>query len=117
MTTTSLHQIQSGRDLSSAEAEALMEELLQGRLDHADIVALLVALRNKGEAVDELVGFARAMRRHAFPVMAAHAHLIPADDTFPLVDTCGTGGDNVDPLKPGTFNVSTAAAFVAAGAG
>jgi anthranilate phosphoribosyltransferase len=97
MISASLQKIQSGQDLSPAEAEALMEELLEGRLHNAHIVGLLVALRSKGEAVDELVGFARAMRRHAFPVMAAHAHLVAADADSPLVDTCGTGGDTSGP--------------------
>jgi anthranilate phosphoribosyltransferase len=116
MISPSLHKIQSGHDLSPAEADALMEELLEGRLHNADIVQLLIALRKKGEAIDELVGFARAMRRHAFPVMAAHAHIIADDPDSPLVDTCGTGGDTSGPGR-GTFNVSTAAALVAAGAG
>lgn len=117
MISVPLHKIQSGHDLSAAEAEAVMGELLEGRLNHSDIVGLLLALRTKGEAIDELVGFARAMRRHAFPVMAAHAHLAAASAESPLVDTCGTGGDTPSSLTGGTFNVSTAAAFVAAGAG
>jgi anthranilate phosphoribosyltransferase len=84
-----------------------MEEILSGRSDEETIVALLTVLRAKGETVGELVGFARAMRRHATAVFA--------DGSRPdeiLVDTCGTGGDS-----SGTFNISTAAAFVAAGAG
>ena len=68
-------------------------------------MGLLISLRAKGEAVEELVGFARAMRRHV-PHPNAQAELSP------LVDTCGTGGDG-----GGTFNVSTAAALVVAGAG
>jgi anthranilate phosphoribosyltransferase len=82
-----------------------MGELLEGRLEQAQIVALLTSLRSKGEAVDELVGFARAMRRRVNHG-GAQAQLAP------LVDTCGTGGDG-----GGTFNVSTAAALVVAGAG
>ncbi len=114
-----LRQLAAGRSLSREEAEAAMEELLEGRLAHADIVVLLTALRDKGETVDELVGFARAMRRHAFPVFAARSDADAQErdrggevSASLLVDTCGTGGDG-----GGTFNVSTAAAFVAAGAG
>jgi len=84
-----------------------MEDVLAGRATDAQIVGLLSALRNKGETVEELVGFATAMRRHARPVFP--------DSSRPpgmLVDTCGTGGD-----ARGTFNVSTCAAFVVAGAG
>src|SRR5579864_6885974 len=81
-----LMKIEAGRDLSRAEAEAVMEELLEGRLQHEEIVALLRGLRAKGEAVEELVGFARAMRRHARPVSAADASVATAE---PLADTCG----------------------------
>src|SRR5580692_8505985 len=102
-----IKKVESESDLSRQEAELAMEEILSGRSDEETIVALLSALRAKGETVSELVGFARAMRRHVTPVFADGArpdHL--------LVDTCGTGGDS-----SGTFNISTAAAFVAAGAG
>jgi len=102
-----IEKIEAGSDLSRTEAESAMEEILSGRAVEDLIVALLSALRTKGETVAELVGFARAMRRHATPIF---------DDTSRpdelLVDTCGTGGD-----ASGTFNISTAAAFVAAGAG
>ena len=84
-----------------------MEQIFSGGAEEDSIVALLAALRAKGETVEELVGFARAMRRHATPIFP--------DGLRPneiLVDTCGTGGD-----ASGTFNISTAAAFVAAGAG
>ncbi len=84
-----------------------MEEILSGRAVEDSIVALLAALRTKGETVEELVGFARAMRRHATPIFSAASR---PDEL--LVDTCGTGGD-----ASGTFNISTTAAFVAAGAG
>ncbi len=85
-----------------------MEEILSGRARESQIAGLLTALRMKGETVDELVGFATAMRRHATPIFPpSHPR---ADEV--LVDTCGTGGD-----ASGTFNVSTAAAFVVAGAG
>ncbi len=97
-----------GDDLSRREAEAAMEEILSGRADDASIVSFLTALRFKGETLDELVGFATAMRRHATQIFPEHSRI--ADEG--LVDTCGTGGD-----ASGTFNVSTAAAFVVAGAG
>jgi anthranilate phosphoribosyltransferase len=102
-----IKKVEAGSDLSRQEADNAMEEILSGRSDEETIVALLAALRAKSETVGELVGFARAMRRHAIPVFA--------DGSRPdemLVDTCGTGGDS-----SGTFNISTAAAFVAAGAG
>ena len=101
-----IKKVEAGTDLSRQEAELAMEEILSGRSNEDTIVALLAALRAKGETVGELVGFARAMRRHATSVFA--------DGSRPdelLVDTCGTGGDS-----SGTFNISTAAAFVAAGA-
>ena len=90
-----------------------MEEILCGRATDEEIKGLLVALREKGETVEELVGLAMAMRRHAAPVFRAgpsfggRARAITG-----LVDTCGTGGDG-----RGTFNISTCAALVAAGAG
>ncbi|HWF38303.1 MAG TPA: anthranilate phosphoribosyltransferase [Candidatus Acidoferrales bacterium] len=103
-----LEKIVSEKDLSRVEAEAAMEEILSGRATNAQIAALLTALRMKGETVDELVGFATAMRRHATPIFAE----APPVAIEALVDTCGTGGDGL-----GTFNVSTVAAFVIAGAG
>lgn len=98
---------EAGLHLSRQEAEAAMEEILSGRAGEDSIVALLSALRTKGETIEELVGFARAMRRHATPIFSDAAR---TDEL--LVDTCGTGGD-----ASGTFNISTTAAFVAAGAG
>ena len=92
-----------GQDLPEADAEAVMEQIMTGRATPAQIGGLLVALRLKGETVAEVTGFARAMRRSAVPVRSRH----PV-----LVDTCGTGGDGT-----GTFNISTTAAFVVAGAG
>ena len=86
----------------------VMERVLSGRATDAQIVALLSGLRDKTETLDEIVGFAKAMRRHATPIFP------PGQSTVDeaLVDTCGTGGDG-----SGTFNVSTVAAFVVAGAG
>ncbi len=68
MIADSLRKLEAGRGLTREEAEAAMEELLAGRLAHGDIVRLLTSLRDKGETVDELVGFARAMRRHAVQI-------------------------------------------------
>jgi anthranilate phosphoribosyltransferase len=98
----------TGEDLSRVEAEAAMEQILSGSSSDAQIAAFLTALRMKGETVDELVGFATAMRRHAAVIFRPLARTADAA----LVDTCGTGGD-----ARGTFNISTAAAFVVAGAG
>jgi anthranilate phosphoribosyltransferase len=102
-----LNKIVAGEDLSRAEAEAAMEQILCGHASTEQIAALLVALRMKGETVDEVVGFAKAMRRHAVPIFPPGSRR--PDEV--IVDTCGTGGDG-----RGTFNVSTAAAFVVAGA-
>jgi anthranilate phosphoribosyltransferase len=100
-----LRKVEAGTNLSAQEAEEVMDELLEGHLAQEQIVGLLTSLRAKGEAVEELVGFARAMRRRA-------GHRGAQAQISPLVDTCGTGGDG-----GGTFNVSTAAALVVAGAG
>ena len=96
-----------GQVLRGAEAEEIMEELLGGRLGTPEIVRLLNALNARSYRAEELAGFARAMRRHATRVFAD-------GETLPerMVDTCGTGGDD-----SGTFNISTAAAIVAAAAG
>ena len=100
-----LERVIERANLSPEEAQAAMETILQGHASQPQIAAFLVALRMKGESVDELVGFARAMRRMA--------HRIDTGlDGEPLLDTCGTGGDSL-----GTFNISTIAAFVVAGAG
>jgi len=103
-----LQKIAAGKDLTRAEADAAMEEILSGRSNDAEIAGLLSSLQLKGETVEELVGFAGAMRRHATRIFLGD--LLRPGET--LVDTCGTGGD-----ARGTFNVSTAAAFVVAGAG
>jgi anthranilate phosphoribosyltransferase len=108
MIQAAVEKIVRGESLARGEAEAVMEVILTGRAGDAQVTALLTALRMKGESVDELVGFATAMRRHARAVFAGGRRA----DSLALVDTCGTGGD-----AAGTFNVSTAAAFVVAGAG
>src|SRR5690242_16314683 len=100
-----LERVAERENLSSAEALAAMESILSGHASQPQIAGFLIALRMKGETVDELVGFARAMRRMAAPV-DLHLH------GERLLDTCGTGGD-----ASGTFNISTVAAFVVAGAG
>lgn len=102
-----LGKVTRSENLSQIEAEILMNDLLRGLASDQQIVTLLLALRDKGETVDELVGFAKSMRRHAEPVFDAEW---PADEM--LVDTCGTGGD-----ARGTFNISTAVAFIVAGVG
>jgi anthranilate phosphoribosyltransferase len=97
-----LHRVTERRDLTPAEAREAMLAILSGEVSTARIAAFLVALRMKGETADELLGFARAMREKSEHVEAE----------APLLDTCGTGGDGA-----GTFNISTIAAFVVAGAG
>ena len=104
-----LHKIIGGEDLTRQEAESAMEDILSGRATDAQIGGLLTALRVRGETVEELVGFATAMRQHVTPIFADGSRRVAPES---LVDTCGTGGDAAP-----TFNVSTAAAFVAAGAG
>jgi anthranilate phosphoribosyltransferase len=99
--------VEAGRILAGAEAEALMEELLSGRLATPEIVRLLTALNRRPVQAQELASFARVMRRHATRVFT-DGEAAPAN----MVDTCGTGGDG-----SGTFNISTAAAIVAAAAG
>ncbi|MBI2917508.1 MAG: anthranilate phosphoribosyltransferase [Chloroflexi bacterium] len=94
--------IVEGRHLSEQEAAAVMGEIMSGEATSAQIGAFLLGLRLKGENIDELVGFAKVMREKVLRVN------VP----YPVVDTCGTGGD-----LSGTFNISTGAALVAAGAG
>lgn len=101
-----LHKAARGENLSEQEAGAAMGEILRGESSPALISGLLVALRMKGETVDEVVGFARAMRAAAAKITS------PGIASLCLVDTCGTGGDGLH-----TFNISTVAAFVVAGAG
>jgi anthranilate phosphoribosyltransferase len=100
-----LHRVSAGSDLSSEEAHQAMSALLEGEATVAQIAAFLVALKMKGERAAELAGFARAMREKA-------TRVDPGLDGDTLLDSCGTGGDGLD-----TFNISTVAAFVMAGAG
>src|SRR6202167_3071599 len=117
-----LHRIaHHGQSLARAEAREVMAEVLAGNCTDAQIAALLVALRMKGETVEEIVGFAEAIRAAAtpLPISPAPSGALDLSGTgrdalaeSSLVDTSGTGGD-----ASGTFNISTATAFVAAGAG
>ena len=102
-----IEKAETGASFTRGEAEVLMEELLSGRLETPAVVRLLIGLSLRPVTVPELAGFAYTMRRYAAPVF-------PPGQARPenLVDTCGTGGD-----ASGTFNISTATALVAAGAG
>lgn len=115
MITDVLHRIANHcQSLSRDEARAVMSEVLTGKCTDAQIAALLVGLHMKGETVEEIVGFAEAIRAAATPLTVAGNSTIDVSGTErdALVDTCGTGGD-----ASGTFNISTATALVAAGAG
>jgi anthranilate phosphoribosyltransferase len=102
-----IEKIEATEGLTRGEAETIMEDLLSGRLETSGIVRMLLALNQRPLTVGELSGFATIMRRHAAPVFP------PGEDRPAImVDTCGTGGDS-----SGTFNISTAAALVAAAAG
>lgn len=100
-----LHRVVACEDLTAETAREAMSLILEGEVTTAQIAAFLVALKMKGETPEEVLGFALAMREHAVKVDAG----LPGEA---LIDTCGTGGDT-----HGTFNVSTVAAFVVAGAG
>ncbi len=101
---TLLESLLAGQDLTSLQVEEVFDAMLQGELTEAQIAGLLIALRTKGETVEEIAAAARVMRRHATA--------IPVAQDLDPIDTCGTGGDH-----SGTFNLSTAAAVVAAAAG
>ena len=108
-----IEKLKQGQNLERSEAHAVMEELLSGRTPEEQIVALLLALRDKGETTAELVGFAEVMRAQARQVLGdAGVRVEEFIDSQELLDTCGTGGD-----RRGTANVSTATALVAAGCG
>ena len=93
----------AGADLGRAKMRAVMEQIMSGQATDAQIGAFLVALRIKGETIDEIAGGAEVMREKATPIVTVRPEVI---------DTCGTGGDD-----SGTFNISTTVAFVACGAG
>jgi anthranilate phosphoribosyltransferase len=118
-----LHRIANhGQSLDRAESREVMAEVLAGNCTDSQIAALLLALHMKGETVEEIVGFAEAIRAAATPFRFSRAEseessevkalYVSGTGRDALVDTCGTGGD-----ASGTFNISTAAAFVTAGAG
>lgn len=98
-----IQRVVEGEHLRGEEAHQVMGEIMAGEATPAQIASLITALRMKGETVEEITGFARAMREKAVRVPTTRR---------PLVDTCGTGGDGKN-----TFNISTTAAFVVAGAG
>jgi anthranilate phosphoribosyltransferase len=102
------------RDLSRMEAAAAMEAIMSGAATNAQIAAFLTGLRMKGETVEELIGFAQVMRQKVVRIRTRGDEVaaLTGTDREMLIDTCGTGGD-----ATGTFNVSTATAFVVAGAG
>ena len=112
MIVEALHKVVGRQDLSREEANMVMEYLMTGRATDAEIAAFLTAMRMKGETVEELAGFAQVMRRKVVTVPTKYTGNRAVSPNRTLVDTCGTGGDAKD-----TFNISTAAAFVTAGAG
>ncbi len=101
---SAIKKISSGIDLSEAEAENAMNEITSGSTTPAQIASFLTSLAIKGESASEITGFVRVMRKKAVSINKPDGKI--------LVDTCGTGGD-----RSGTFNISTCAAFVIAGAG
>ncbi|KXB01708.1 anthranilate phosphoribosyltransferase [candidate division MSBL1 archaeon SCGC-AAA261D19] len=101
---TAIGIVAEGENLSESEAENAMKDVMSGNATPAQIGAFLTALRNKGETISEISAFAKVMRQFA-------SRIDPKVDDV-LVDTCGTGGDRIN-----TFNISTGAMFVAAGAG
>lgn len=100
----SIAQLVEGHDLSQAQAAQVMLEMMEGQATAAQQAAFLIALRHKGESVDEIAGMARVMREKALRVTVGAPEA--------LLDTCGTGGDGAQ-----TFNISTVGALIAAGAG
>ena len=103
MLKNALNRVIAGENLSLQEARDSMQTIMSGEASEAQIGALLTALRMKGETCGEIAGFAETMRNHTVKVHCRETNLL---------DTCGTGGD-----RKGTFNISTAVAFVVAGAG
>src|SRR4030042_88113 len=104
MITETIQKLIEGRNLTYREASETMQEIMSEKVTNSQIAALLTALRMKGETVEEITAFAEVMRELC--------DRIRPKVRGRLVDTCGTGGDRTK-----TFNVSTAAAFVIAGAG
>lgn len=98
-----IKKLVDGQDLSFRESEEAMDEIMTGAATASQISSLITALRIKGETPEEITGFAKVMRVHALKLAPRSAY---------FVDTCGTGGD-----VSGTYNVSTTASFIAAGAG
>ena len=97
-----IEQLLAGTPLTREQARNVMDQVMAGEATPVQVAGVLIALRAKGETVEEMAGFVDSMRAHATPLE------LPAG----TIDTCGTGGD-----RAGTFNISTAAALVAAGAG
>lgn len=93
-----LRECMDGKTMNEREAEEVMNLIMNGKATPSQIASLVTIMRLRGETVDEITGFARAMRSHSL--------VIPTGN-LPVVDTCGTGGDNL-----GTFNISTATAIV-----
>lgn len=98
-----VRRVEAGENLSLEEMGRTMDLVIQGRCPEEDVARLLLALRHKGETVDEVAGAAAALRKHVTPIRTSRPDVL---------DTCGTGGDGSR-----TFNISTAAALVAAAAG
>jgi anthranilate phosphoribosyltransferase len=98
-----LKQVMEGRNLLESDMSDAFDNIMEGKFTPAQIAAFLVALRYKGETPQEIAAAALSMRRHSIKIDVAG---------IPVIDTCGTGGDGL-----GTFNISTTAAFIAAGAG
>jgi anthranilate phosphoribosyltransferase len=100
-----IRSVVEGQELTRDQSTAAMDAIMRGEVPTSQIAALVTALRMKGETVDEITGFAEAMRAHALKVESDHV-------SAPLLDTCGTGGDHSN-----SFNISTTATFVIAAAG
>ncbi|MBU0586519.1 anthranilate phosphoribosyltransferase, partial [Candidatus Micrarchaeota archaeon] len=98
-----LKKLTDGKNLEPEEAHTVMEKIMKAEITPVQTASLLVALKMKEESVEEITEFAKVMRETAVQIQPKSAH---------LVDTCGTGGDSSF-----TFNISTASAFIAAGAG
>src|SRR4030067_2579878 len=104
MITETIQKLVEGRNLTYREASEVMQGIMSEKATNAQVAALLIALRMKGETIEEITAFAEVMRELCCRIRP--------NVSGRLVDTCGTGGDRTK-----TFNVSTAAAFVIAGAG